>query len=115
MKQKSVGLAILVLVVFYFSGCSGILTLPEGFEMIKNSHFTFGDDSWETWQNNGAAANLDFSSRACVLSGSPRGKDYWDVGIGQANLKLSKFSVYEVSFDAVSTIDADFVQVTMFL
>lgn len=90
-----------------------VVPLPAAPEMLINRDFTFKDSYWEIFQGNGADSVHDFSSGSYVISGSLRGTNYYDVGIQQRNLKLDKYSIYEISFDANSTNADDVIPIVL--
>lgn len=85
----------------------------SGPELFLNNDFSAGDKFWDYWESQGIGAVIDFSSGAFVLSGGLRGMDAWNICLAKTALALSKYTVYELRFDAFSSNPSDTLQVTL--
>jgi hypothetical protein len=89
---------------------------PTSPEMLWNGDFSYYFDNgrqsanWVFWQNTGGASSFNFSSKACVLSGSARGSNEASVCIGQQSLNLVQYGIYQLQFDASSTNPSDAIE-----
>jgi hypothetical protein len=92
---------------------------PATPEMLWNGDFayvfSYGSANhaagWYDWQGTGAASTVDFSSKACVLSGSPRGPNPSSICLAEKGLNLGMYSIYRLQFDASSTNPTDVISV----
>ncbi|HPX25367.1 MAG TPA: carbohydrate binding domain-containing protein [Treponemataceae bacterium] len=85
--------------------------LPEENELIYNGSFNACSNFWLVNQLEGADAKLDFSSGALVLKGGLRGLHEWSIDLVQGEQNFSKYSIYELSFDASSTSPSDLIRI----
>jgi hypothetical protein len=93
-----------------------VLNQPTAPEMLWNRDFSYvfsygsatHASAWYEWQNSGAASAIDFSSKAFVLSGSPRGSGNSSICLGQI-LDLAQYGIYQLAFEASSTNPGDVI------
>ncbi len=88
---------------------SSVYSAPE---KLSNNDFSQGSAKWEFWQNkeDGVSSTIDVSAGVFVLKGGSRGANEWSIGLAQSKLNLTRYTMYELSFDASSTNADDIIR-----
>ncbi|KNY29671.1 family 16 glycosylhydrolase [Pseudobacteroides cellulosolvens] len=79
----------------------------NGPNLLSNGDFSTSSTSWSNWIEAGATASISAASGEYTLDISNTGPNPHSIHFYQGPVKLTKGKVYELSFDARSTIDRE--------